>query len=351
MKRLDCFVLPFIFLLFSISLFAQNGLLAEYYDGTSFERKVATRIDNNIDMYWNETPPVRGINPHKCSIRWTGRIKTSETGVYTFSARVDDGIRVWVGGRKVIDDWGLNDVGIFEGKVEMEAGRYYDLKVEYFNALIEGEITLMWSLPNDEQSWFDEWWNGKQADIIPSEAFYQPRQQEVVYHIDPSEEEDRKAVREEVVEEPAPAPPKVEKKQPKPVAKPPKKVKETPPAAPEVVHIDTIERYIPKNIQFDRAKTDILEASFDELNRLAEFLLEQSHLKVQIGGHTDYVGDAYKNVILSQDRADAVAAYLMDKGIEKERISAKGYGGSKPLVKNDGRKYHPENRRVEFVIN
>ena len=112
----------------------------------------------------------------------------------------------------------------------------------------------------------------------------------------------------------------------------------------------TIKKYIPKNVLVARAKTDILEESFADLDVLAAFLKEQSHLKVHIAGHTDYVGDAYKNVILSQDRADAVAAYLMNKGIAEDRISANGYGGSKPLVKDDGRKYHPENRRVEFLL-
>ena len=71
---------------------------------------------------------------------------------------------------------------------------------------------------------------------------------------------------------------------------------------------------------------------------------------VTVEGHTDNVGDAYKNILLSQDRADAVVKYLIEKGVNEDRLTAKGYGGTQPLAKSDGRKYHPENRRVEFVI-
>ncbi|MEO1259686.1 MAG: PA14 domain-containing protein [Bacteroidota bacterium] len=346
MKKLVCF-LSALFVAFSINhSLAQNGLLAEYYDGTNFNRKVATRIDDKIDMYWNNRPPVPGIDPHECSIRWTGQLKAPKTGVYTFSARVDDGIRVWVGGKKVIDRWHLNDVGIFSGEVKMEAGKMYDLKIEYFNALVEGEITLLWELPEAGESWFSDWFSDDKK-VVEAEYFYQPK----------SETE-----QEWVMNWPTPPTPQTadrtpaEKPRPQPVSQPAAPKKPTPPPAKKpqpvkkVTSIDTIQKYIPENIFFERAKTDILPESFADLDKLAEFLNEQTHLKVQIDGHTDYVGDAYKNVILSQDRADAVAAYLMKKGIEEERITAKGYGGSKPLAKNDGRKYHPENRRVEFVI-
>ncbi|MBK9016648.1 MAG: hypothetical protein IPM82_22630 [Saprospiraceae bacterium] len=130
------------------SLIAQQGLKADYYNGTNFNQKVATRTEPNIDKSWNDIPPVPGLDPHDCSIRWTGRLTAPETGTYTFSAKVDDGIRVWVGGVMVIDNWQLNDDGRFTGKVIMRKGTPYDLKVEYFNALIEGEVRLLWTLPN-----------------------------------------------------------------------------------------------------------------------------------------------------------------------------------------------------------
>jgi outer membrane protein OmpA-like peptidoglycan-associated protein len=300
---------------------------------------VATRIDKQIDLYWNNTPPVKGMDPHECSIRWTGRLKAPQTGTYKFSARVDDGIRVWVGNEKVIDDWQLNDVGIFSGEVKMEAGKFYDLKVEYFNALVEGEITLLWHIPEEDESWFDSWF-ADNAEVIGPEFYFQPKESIAVRMEEPPVREEKKVNESRppaVRQSPASAPSK--KPTPKPAS--PKE---------EVATAVTIQKYIPETIQFERAKTDILPESFPDLDELANFLLRHPNLKVTVEGHTDYVGDAYKNVILSQDRADAVAAYLLEKGVREDRISAKGYGGLRPLAKNDGRKYHPENRRVAFII-
>jgi len=114
--------------------------------------------------------------------------------------------------------------------------------------------------------------------------------------------------------------------------------------------VEIIQEYIPKNVQFDQAKTEILSESFAELDKLADFLVKNPQHKIKIEGHTDNVGDAEKNFQLSHRRANAVAAYLIKKGVSHERLSAEGFGGSKPLVSSDGRKYHPEYRRVEFIV-
>jgi len=313
----------------SFSVFAQNGLKAEYYDGTEFNRLVGTRIESHIDYYWNQTAPFEDMNPNECSVRWTGRLMSPKTGEFTFSARVDDGIRVWVGGVQVIDNWQLNDVGYATGSVKMKEGEYYNIKIEYFNALNEAEITLLWALPKPKNlSWFDDLWYDDRAEIISSKYFFQPIEPKVAEVI----KEEEKIV----------LPPK-----PKKVA--PKK-KAIVPVKPKTTKKLVIESYIPKNVQFERAKTEILPESYPELDRLAEFLVKNAHHKIKIEGHTDNVGDAAKNLQLSHRRARAVAAYLIKKGVHHERLSAEGFGGSKPLVKSDGRKYHPENRRVEFIV-
>ena len=128
---------------FPYSGYGQQGLLAEFYDGTNFERFVTKAYVGNIEDYWDEHPPVSGIDPHSCSIRWTGKLTPAKTANYVFSAVVDDGIRVWIDGEIIINQWYLNDMGIFNGKKELLAHHSYDIKVEYFNALREGEIKLM----------------------------------------------------------------------------------------------------------------------------------------------------------------------------------------------------------------
>ena len=112
----------------------------------------------------------------------------------------------------------------------------------------------------------------------------------------------------------------------------------------------TIEQYIPKNVQFEQAKTEILPASFTELDKLAEFLNKNQQHKIKIEGHTDNVGNAEKNPQPSHSRARAVAAYLIKKGVHYERLSAEGFGGTRPLIKSEGKTYSPENRRVEFIV-
>jgi outer membrane protein OmpA-like peptidoglycan-associated protein len=315
-----------IIFLVSSSIFAQNGLKADYYDGINFDRLVGTQIEANIDYYWNYEAPFPEMNPNECSVRWTGRLMSPKTGEFKFSARVDDGIRVWVGGVQVIDNWQLNDVGYSSGNVILKEGEYYDIVIEYFNALREAEIKFYWTLPKPkDMSWYDNFWYDDEEETVPAKYFFQPFEPEIV-----------------AVEEKEIVLPKPEKQTPK--------KKPIVPVKPKVTKAIVIEDYIPKNVQFAQAKTEILPESFAELDRLAVYLVDNPAYKIKIEGHTDNVGDAAKNLTLSHSRARAVAAYLIKKGVNHERLSAEGFGGSKPLVKSDGRKYHPENRRVEFIV-
>lgn len=340
MKKITYLFTFLLLITFSNLTFAQSGLKADFYNGANFNQFVGTRIDGNIDFYWNSRSPIKGMNPNLCSVRWTGQLKSPKTGSYTFSARVDDGIRVWIDGDLVIDNWQLNDVGYSKGKKEMVADQSYDIEVEYFNALNEAEITLLWKLPVPEnQGWWEWLVSNDKMHVITPEYYFQPK---------PKKVEVAAEFTDNIVEEPEPSTP-VEK--PKPIVKKstPEKVVPVPPQLKKRV-VEIIQEYIPKNVQFDQAKTEILSESFAELDKLADFLVKNPQHKIKIEGHTDNVGDAEKNFQLSHRRANAVAAYLIKKGVSHERLSAEGFGGSKPLVSSDGRKYHPENRRVEFIV-
>jgi hypothetical protein len=79
-------------------------------------------------------------------IRWTGRVIASHSEAFTFHAIHDDGVRVWLGGQLIIDDWATEKARETSSTpVLLEAGRAYDLKVEYFNSLREGVMKLSWS--------------------------------------------------------------------------------------------------------------------------------------------------------------------------------------------------------------
>jgi OOP family OmpA-OmpF porin len=91
--------------------------------------------------------------------------------------------------------------------------------------------------------------------------------------------------------------------------------------------------------------------SFSVLNTVASVLNTRKEIfLIEIAGHTDNVGPADQNRALSQKRAEAVVKYLVDKGVDKSRLIAKGYGPDKPIADNKDAKGKQKNRRVEFVI-
>jgi outer membrane protein OmpA-like peptidoglycan-associated protein len=105
-----------------------------------------------------------------------------------------------------------------------------------------------------------------------------------------------------------------------------------------------------RNIFFDLGKSVLRPESNAELDRLVKLMKDVPGLKIEISGHTDNTGSATINESLSQSRADAVVQYLTSKGITANRLTAKGYGSSKPVATNttdDGRQ---QNRRTEFEI-
>jgi outer membrane protein OmpA-like peptidoglycan-associated protein len=104
------------------------------------------------------------------------------------------------------------------------------------------------------------------------------------------------------------------------------------------------------NVFFVRSEATLLSSSYSELNKLATTLLDNPTLEIELAGHTDNVGSAEKNVILSEQRVEKVKKYLVDKGVADERITGKGYGGSKPIADNTTEATRKLNRRVEFKI-
>lgn len=104
-------------------------------------------------------------------------------------------------------------------------------------------------------------------------------------------------------------------------------------------------------IEFDTAKADIKPIFGNEIRKVADFLRENKGSTVSIEGHTDNVGSAEMNLKLSQRRADAVRTYLIEKfGIAADRITAKGFGLTKPRASNKTAKGRYENRRVEALL-
>jgi OmpA-OmpF porin, OOP family len=105
-----------------------------------------------------------------------------------------------------------------------------------------------------------------------------------------------------------------------------------------------------ENILFETAKSELLSESFPTLDSLFLLLANYPEMNIEIAGHTDNKGSIENNMKLSQDRANAVLVYLMDKGIDENRMIAQGYGSSEPIETNETEEGRLKNRRVAFKI-
>lgn len=105
-----------------------------------------------------------------------------------------------------------------------------------------------------------------------------------------------------------------------------------------------------KNIEFKTGLATLEPASFVELDKLTGLLKENEGLRVEIGGHTDNVGVVSDNQKLSEARAKSVVQYLINKGIDSKRLTAKGYGSSKPIADNTTELGRAKNRRTEMKV-
>jgi hypothetical protein len=106
-----------------------------------------------------------------------------------------------------------------------------------------------------------------------------------------------------------------------------------------------------ESVEFDNGKANILPFMHNDLNKVGDFLIDHPEEKLRIAGHTDSDGNEESNLKLSQDRADAIRTFLMEKfKIDGSRIIAIGYGSSKPLMQGNTEEAKHLNRRVEFEL-
>jgi len=105
-----------------------------------------------------------------------------------------------------------------------------------------------------------------------------------------------------------------------------------------------------RNIEFEFNKSELLEISLPELNRIVQFLKENPSIKMEIGGHTDNLGGFDYNKKLSTKRAKSVTEYITSQGIEKNRLEYKGFSYTIPISDNSTTEGRTLNRRVEFKI-
>jgi outer membrane protein OmpA-like peptidoglycan-associated protein len=108
--------------------------------------------------------------------------------------------------------------------------------------------------------------------------------------------------------------------------------------------------FILEGVVFETNKADLDPDSYPVLDELVVYLNRNDDERIEIGGHTDNVGKAPANLLLSMERAKSVMAYLLTKGIATTRLTAKGYGMTMPIASNKTEEGKAENRRTEVKI-
>lgn len=113
---------------------------------------------------------------------------------------------------------------------------------------------------------------------------------------------------------------------------------------------DNIILNMPGNVTFQTASS-VLAPSFHEvLNSVALVLKEYPKTLIEVAGHTDSIGDAAYNQGLSEQRAHSVARYLIEQGVNRQRVLTVGYGESRPVASNSTDAGRAQNRRVELTL-
>ena len=339
----------------------QAGLKGEYYTGTNFDRKVFTRVDPAINFDWRDHNPGPNMPESYYSIRWTGKLLAPVTGEYKFSAKVDDGIRVWVGNKKVMESWQLNDSKGFSGSIVLEKDHVYDLRVDYFNDMLEGEIQLRWQRPDAK----DQSLNPFSASGEPIAARYFLQKAPPVVPAPIPKPVAKPVVRTvtAVSTPPTTIPPKrptvaIARPIPKPISSKPVRTDtiatnpttSSPPTSQPALDMKPGGTYTLRNVQFEQSSYALLPESATELNQVLAALKKNPTWHIDIAGHTDNVGDPRLNQALSENRAKVVAHYLKQRGVADDRILAIGYGGSHPISDNATEGERSKNRRVEITI-
>jgi hypothetical protein len=124
-----------------------TGLTGRYYDNKDFTALRLTRTDPTVNFSWGSGAPVAGMGADTFAVRWTGFVQAAASGTTTFTTVSDDGIRLWVNGQLVINNWTLHAPTENSGSIVLTAGQKAAVKLEYYEHTGGATAQLLWSAP------------------------------------------------------------------------------------------------------------------------------------------------------------------------------------------------------------
>ncbi|MEP7012398.1 MAG: PQQ-dependent sugar dehydrogenase [Acidobacteriota bacterium] len=139
-----------------------RGLAGNYFDGPAFSGTAVERLDGPIDFAFGTGAPLPGIQPESYSIRWVGQIQVPASGTYRFITQADDGVRLWVAGQRLVDNWGSHGVEEDSGSVALQAGQRYAVRLDYRQDAGDAQIRLSWEPPGAGRS------------LVPADVLFPP---------------------------------------------------------------------------------------------------------------------------------------------------------------------------------
>ncbi|MBC7908881.1 MAG: fibronectin type III domain-containing protein, partial [Pyrinomonadaceae bacterium] len=122
-----------------------TGLRGQYYDNTNFTTLRLTRTDATVNFNWGSGSPAGNIGADTFSVRWTGQVQARFSQTYTFYTTSDDGVRLWVNGVQLINNWTNHSATENSGTITLAANQKYDITMEYYENTGSAVARLSWS--------------------------------------------------------------------------------------------------------------------------------------------------------------------------------------------------------------
>lgn len=122
-----------------------SGLTATYYNQVDFAGTTIIKKDSTVDFDWSNGAPLPSIGSDSFSVSWEGELEPKFSEAYTFNTVSDEGIRLWIDGKLIIDKWKAHTLTENTGNIVLEAGKKYKIKLEYYENKKEATAKLYWS--------------------------------------------------------------------------------------------------------------------------------------------------------------------------------------------------------------
>ena len=337
-----------------IPLPLQHGLQAAYYRDQNFKQLVYQTTDTLVNCLGQLHAPVSSrLSADHFSVRWTGYLYIPVTGSYELHLATNKNARLWLDDQLLLDERLSQQAHTTKNTRRLVGDRFYRLRIEQVQGPHSNQALLTWIRPDARpHSLLLSVFGSRKTTVlvaIPVSYFYSD------LPVSPIHGDTLAVLSASLPKEPSVVPLTVHQvstsslpltfsllPEPHPVLR-----------AQTVTNQSVLEPTgdgALQSLYFEQSRARLLPSSLPILVRLAQVLREQPTLRLQLVGHTDNIGKAELNQLLSQQRAAMVRNYLLRQGINANRVITVGNGGMQPVVDNAEETIHARNRRVDVVL-